>query len=262
VVGMENAIQQEKEEFNNKLKPRLEQAFEEEQLKVEQLSRKIQREQDRFEMEKASLEQRIAAEKKRLDVVQYQLSQERTENQQVLKDLQFEQTLIEDQRAEDRERMSQRYAALRAAITARIEAEKREGRKDEKELTQKYETTLKDTRGVIEDLQNQVQSRLESNFNLQKMVNDMKAQVQQVYTDKQEAEVRYQRLILDRKIEIKGLETNVQELKETITERDQEIEQVEHSYRAIAKASLKLTGKRLNKLNPVRLLRRGKNKSR
>ena len=260
VVNMENAIREETVRFNE-LKPKLEQTFQEEKLKVDQLSRKLQQEQDRFEMEKTSLEGRIAKEKKRLDVVQYQLKRERTENSQVMKDLTYEQSLIEDQRADDRGRMGQRFAALRAAITERIENEKRQGRKDLKDMALSFETTLYDTEGVIQDMKEQIQSRSKSNSNMQSMVADMKKQVQQVYTDKQQSEMRYQRLIMDRKIEIKGLETNIEELKETSIVRDQEIEKVESSYRAIAKASLKLTGKRLNRINPLRLLRRGKNKN-
>ena len=185
-----------------------------------------------------------------------QLKLERSNFDKVKEQLTYEQTLIQVQRADDRSRMSNRFDALRKALQARIQQEKQQGREDTESMTERYKTKLEATQDAITKLEEQVNVTSQSRDSLQLMVNELKTQTQQIYKDKQLSEVRYQRLVSDRTMEIGMLEKNIKTLELTEEECAEQIKRVESSYREIAKYSLKLTGRRLNKVNPLRLLKR------
>ena len=257
LAGLEDAIEQEIEHFNS-MKPVLEQTMEEEKRKVEELSERLQKEQDRFATEKNGLQERIEVEQMRLEKIENELRSERSKFENVKSKLTFEQALIQIRRADDRSRMSSRYNALREALQDRILEEKQHGREDLKTMTQRYENKLEATQEAIARLEDQVSIANESVEGLQLIVNEVKAQTQQIYKDKQIADMRYQRLISDRNAEIGTLQKSMSTLEVTEKECEERIQRVESSYREIAKYSIKLTGRRLNKVNPFRLIKRNK----
>lgn len=254
--GLEDTIEQERDYFNS-MQPLLVLTMAEEKVKVEELSKRLQSEQTRFSTETNGLEDRIEAEQKRLTVVEGQLKLERSQFDKVKDQLTYEQTLIQVNRAEDRSRMSDRFDALREALQNRVQEEKRRGREAEESITERYETTLTATQNAITQLKDQVQATNLSRDNMQLLVSDVKRQTQQIYTDKQQSEVRYQRLLSDRDMEVGIFQKNLRTLEMTDNQRGEDIQRVESSYREIAKYSLKLTAKRINKVNPLRLFKRG-----
>ncbi|CAB9511208.1 expressed unknown protein [Seminavis robusta] len=257
---MQTTMEQQADKFQNWVQPQLEQSLQEETLKVEQLERKLQREQDRFLMEKTSLESRIAAEQERLTIVAKQFVQTRSAQKQIRNELQQEQELMAEQRATDRARMAQRYATLRQSLLERVEREKRVGRQEQRTLSDRYRAQFSDMENAMATIQDQVANVVTSNHHLQASVADMRTQVQRVYKETQESDLRYQRVLGERTTEIGTLESNIEDMKVTNQVRGEEIERMEHSYRAVVKSTVALTGRRLNRLNPLRLIRRrGKN---
>mgnify|MGYP003865641315 CR=1 FL=1 len=253
--NLENSIVEETTRFEQE-KPVLEQALQQETQKVQELSQQLQQEQVRFTTEKMTLQDQISAAQRRLASVEEQLQQERSTQEDTKNRLQYEKALIEVQRAQERSNMKDRYSALREALVARIQQEKQTGRQDVRVMTERYETQLKLTQDAIVKLQEQVDVTVVSRDNLKIMVNEVNKQVQQINQDKADQEIRYKRLLNDRTMEVTTLKTNLQDLQVTRQKREEEIEKVESSYKEIAKYSLKLTGRRINKVNPLRLLKR------
>ena len=255
ISKLQEEIREETESFNS-LQPKLEQTIKAEQQKVDQLSQKLVENQERYESEKAGLEGRIVEERKRLKMVQDRLAKERTKAEQTRLRMLFQQSIVEAKREDDRSRMRDRFDGLRQSLTDKYYETKRQGKLELKDLKLKYENDIDMTKDNIQNFKDQLNTTRASRDNLQATVDDMNLQAQRAEQDKVQTEQRYQKLLVDRNSEIASLHNTVQVLELTEKETADEIAKVEASYREIAKMSVRLTGRRIGKLNPLRFFRR------
>ena len=220
----------------------LEQKILDEQDKVDALYERLQQEQERFYREKDNLEVSLDIEKKRVERVEKELSREKEDFESEKAKLQAE---IDEQVRLNRlkkKQMASRYEAIRSQLTGLWEGAKRDARQERKKLTTKYESKLSNMSQKVAELEKNLFSARQSNEELAMVLNDLKSQKEKAQEETQQVETRYITMLSQRNREIAELKTGINELKDTVAQREAQLLKYESSFRELVKLGVRVTG--------------------
>jgi len=247
LVQVQKTLKDEQERFE-KVQSELQDKISDEQRKVSDLTDRLEKEQQRFESEKNRLESQIKAERERLQQVE-----DRLETEQMV--FAMREDALESQLAEEirlrkvkKKHMNNRYAAIRRELTELWQGAKREAKKEKQQLTEKYESELEQMTASVSSLERQLRDVETQNGELQSLLKDVTAQREQAAAENQRLEKQYMSVVSARNREIADLQESLQELRVTITEKEETIEQYRTSYRQLLKLSVQVTGTKLNRV--------------
>lgn len=243
---IEQLLEDEKASFSL-AQAELEQKILDEQDKVDVLYTKLADEQERFYREKGNLEVSLDLERKRVQSVEQDLAKEKEDSASEKARLQAE---IDEQVRINRlkkKQMANRYEAIRAQLTGLWEGAKQDARKERKELTAKYEGKLSAMSQKVAELESNLSNARKSNEELASVLNDLRAQKEKATEETQNVESRYITMLSQRNREIAELKTGINDLKDTVAQREAQLEKYESSFRELLRLGLKVSGNKVKK---------------
>lgn len=230
-----------------------------EQENVAALQQRLEQEKARYSQERDNLLAKIDLEEKRINNVQQQIQKERL-NFANEKDRLTEASAekVRERRLKKRQ-MHDRFTDVRKELTEIWQKAKRDAKKDQRALTNKYEAELSDLSGSMSALNEELTQAQTVQSELRTLLEDMTQQKVRAREATKTTEARYIGLVAMRKQEFNTLEGNLCNLNVKVKEKDLLLKQYENSFREILKLSAKLTTKRLGN-RVTRLFRRRKRK--
>ena len=243
---IEQALKEERISFQAS-QAELESRILDEQDKVDALYVKLQEEQERFYQEKDNLEVSLDIERKRVQRVEADLENEKKGFEAEKKKLEEE---IDEQVRINRlkkKQMKRRYEAIRTQLTGLWEGAKQDARNERKQLTAKYEGKLATMSQKVAELETNLFSARKSSEELATVMSDLEQQRDKAREETQTVEARYITMLSQRNREIAQLKTGMNELKETVRQREEQLEKYESSFRALLQLSVRVTGTKVKK---------------
>jgi septal ring factor EnvC (AmiA/AmiB activator) len=128
-----------------------------------------------------------------------------------------------------------------------LEATKRDARREEQRLTQKFEAKLQEVNENVEKLRGDLSNAENSLQMVTVQLQDMTAAKERVMLEKERGDRQFLQTISARNMERFGLKQDVESLNTAVQERDGIIERYETSYRELIKLSFQLTSRRIKK---------------
>jgi len=251
----ENELRDTKEDFQRARKD-LEKKLTVERIRVERLTKDLENETQNFVREKSELQGQLMSERTKLSEVETELEEETKRFDKERRDLKNQVSEGERIRKLKARQMNNRYTAIRDELTQKVEGAKRDGRRENKRLTEKFEKKIQEVNDNVLKLQGDLVDAGNNYEKLTVQLGDMAAANDRVLLEKENSERQYRTTISARNIEITGLKEDVQNLNGEITELDDTVNRYESSYRQMAKLSLSLTGRRIK--NVAKRVRRRK----
>lgn len=246
LTEIEKALEEERVNFQA-AQAALEEKILDEQDKVDALYQRLQQEQERFYLEKDNLEVSLEVERKRVQSVEADLDREK-------KGFESEKARLQDEIAEQvrinrlkKKQMARRYNDIRKQLTGLWEGAKQEAREERRQLTAKYEGKLSAMSMKVSDLENNLLNAQKASEELNLVLTDLQTQRDKAQEETQMVEARYITMISQRNREIAELKVGINELKDTVRQREQQLEKYESSFRELLKLGVKVTGNKLKK---------------
>ena len=223
----------------------LEQKILDEQDRVDALYTKLAQEQERFYSEKDNLETSLDLERKRVMSVEAELAKEKDSFE--AEKLKLQEEIDEQVRINrlKKKQMANRYQAIRDQLTGLWEGAKRDAREERKKLTAKYESKLSGMSQKVSELETNLFNARKANEELATVLNDLKAEKEKAKDETQQVEARYITMLSQRNREIAQLKTGINELKETVAQREEQLLKYESSFRELVKLGVRVTGRKL-----------------
>lgn len=246
LAEIEQALEEERINFRA-AQADLEEKILNEQDKVDALYVKLQQEQERFYLEKDNLEVSLEVERNRVQRVEAELDRERQDFQSEKARLQEE---IDEQIRINRlkkKQMANRYEEIRTQLTGLWEGAKRDAREEKKKLTAKYETQLSNMGAKVTELERNLFSAQKASEELNLVLSNLQIQKDRAQEETQNVEARYITMISQRNREIADLKGGINQLKDTVRQREEQLQKYESSFRELVKLGMKVTGNKIKK---------------
>lgn len=227
----------------------LKEQLDREQAKVEELSSQLAKEQREFTEAKEEIQSQMQKEQTKVVVLEQQLYSERFQNNKKMKKL---ESTLEDEvrsRRHAKEKMAERYSEIRREMTALWQGAQQEGRENVKRLEEKYEGVVTDLRASVKSLESSVQNLTTERNSLSEKLAELEKERDLAQQQRKILESRYEALLSGKNKEIAALKSELRLVSEKMATSEREVAEIRTSWRALVKATLKLTGKRL--LTPV-----------
>jgi DNA repair exonuclease SbcCD ATPase subunit len=219
-----------------------------ENLRIEQdnaakLNKRLDEELELFQANKKDLENRIKKEQEMIREVEEQLRAERLEYAKEKVRLEFE--LEEEGRIRKlkKKQMKNRYDQIRKELTTLWEGAKRNAREEISRLTKKYEAKLSAVSEASKKLEEDLNSARLNYDDLSRVLEDVKRQKDTALKRADGAEARYLGSLAD----LEKKDSELQNLEADLRTKNEQLHLYQNSYRKLFRASLTLTGSRLQK---------------
>lgn len=247
----EKNLKETEREFRDTTKD-LERKIADERDRVAKLTQNLEQETERFVTEKTDLQSQLSAERIKLAEAKTELDAETKRFETEKNDLEGQVSEGERIRKLKARQMNERYTAIRTELTEKLEATKREKRREEVRLTEKFDAKLQEVNENVSQLQGDLADAESNNEKITVQLSDMSDERDRILLEKDNSDRQFLQSISARNMEITGLKQDVESLNgavverdEVIVERDEVIKSYETSYRKLMKLSFQLTRKKL-----------------
>lgn len=227
----------EKERFEQEKKS-LEAIVKQERKEIEKLQAGLLKEEEKFEKERLNLEEKLSQETDKLKEIEEELAGERDTFSQEKERL--EKQVEEEVRVRQLKKrvMNERFTEIRREMTELWENSKRQARKEEARLKNKYERKLADVKKNVVRLEGRVEETDATNVQLTARLADARRENEELVFKTEQLETKYKSLLSKRDDIINNQSTIIEEQKKTI-------EGYESSFRLLARLSLRVTGTKI-----------------
>jgi chromosome segregation ATPase len=225
-----------------------------ETVRADDLATRLRQEQQRFESTQSRLQTQLQEESFRITALQEQLQTERLDartKEKLLKDMYENEIRV---RRLKKDQMHNRYEQIRTEMTALWQGAIREGKQQAKKLTEKYEGVIGELQSTIVNLERDVMATTEENSVLRNKLDQITSEREAAQNQRRQSENDFQRLISSQSVEIESLQTDLKHVLDIVDEKEHEMASFRSSWRALLKASVKLTLQRVF-VKPVSSLR-------
>ena len=225
---------------------------------VERLSQQLKDQETRFEEQKINLEVALEVEQTRLANMEKEFEQERRGFNKERQNL--EARIAEEVRLRQlkKKQMHDRYEQIRKELTSLWVGAKREARKEQKKLTEKYEELLATAGDKIQSLEADLSSLRSSSLKLEEMLATTKKEKEKAVKETARVEAQYQKMVSERNQQIASLKADISALRDVAEERQDTVEKYESSYREAVGLVGRVTKNKVKRSRLSRWFRRNK----
>eukprot|EP00934_Nitzschia_sp_Nitz4_P008958 Nitzschia sp. Nitz4//scaffold1_size375055//365311//366939//NITZ4_000344-RA/size375055-processed-gene-0.398-mRNA-1//1//CDS//3329541249//8948//frame0 len=268
-------------------KAKLQQWIDQETKTVQELQQQMEAESARHNTSKLEWEQALYAEQDKVRRLQQQLFEQQSkhnvtvlqlseqlsqaieamsqaEQEMEARRLQYEtmQTQLERELQQEKElgrrkkrEMGERYMSIREHLTSRWEGAKRQARWEEARLRERHASEVQAFQKMVENLQLELNATQGNNKALEGDLSKLQAQVETLLSEKVEMEHRHSVALSRLRAHVGNLETSNANLESEVEEQvsrsekqDEALKELETSFQALGKVSVKLTRNKMQSL--------------